>query len=417
MPATMTSPVVYNPYNPTCSFSPCLQQVVGQVDGLPAVQYAACTSLFGSPTVSTVTPAIDIVFSTSTATSSYTDIIISLTTTTSTASETLTSYVTDIESSTAYTTTIASTLTVGTAAPTYILVKKDGGLKRKKKKKKKRGACKASSVSSSAPSSSVSSSAPSSSAITEASSSSSSAWSSTAESSTAPFPEATHCPSLEAYSSACACIDAVSSASAVTESASASTSVVYDTVSTTIPSVSISIVTVAETTVIVEHVTTTTTTVLQTAAATVVTVTTTTTPVGPTQTAYVVLLDGSRAGKPLNVVSSYVQVASTGAGSKITVTVAEGSPWIPGQTSVTMWLHSANSQVGVMFFETAGQGAANGDIAVKCTVNPGTGLLSCTTAQGHSKFLVCGAYMYLANPTFGQSSCTETRLKLSPWYT
>jgi hypothetical protein len=92
MPATMSSPVDYNPYNPLCTVSPCLQWVARYVENSPLAQYEACTSLFGSPTVETVTPAVDVVFSTATATVSYIDITASVSTRTTTDEEIMTSY-------------------------------------------------------------------------------------------------------------------------------------------------------------------------------------------------------------------------------------------------------------------------------------------------------------------------------------
>jgi len=63
----------------------------------------------------------------------------------------------------------------------------------------------------------------------------------------------------------------------------------------------------------------------------------------------------------------------------------------------------------------AGQGASNGDIPVTCSVAAETGILSCSTAIGHKKILMCGLYLYLAITSFVMTSCTEMCLKLSPW--
>ena len=151
-----------------------------------------------------------------------------------------------------------------------------------------------------------------------------------------PFPKATKYPNLEFYASACACINAVDSASTIT-------SKVYETTSTRFESVVESIVTVVESTVIVEAATTTTTATLDMAISSLATVTTTVTPVAPAQTAYLTLVDGARAGKPADVLSSYVVWATSGPGSKIAVSVNSKSPWLAGQPTVIRCLHISNA--------------------------------------------------------------------------
>ncbi|KAK4150674.1 hypothetical protein C8A00DRAFT_36733 [Chaetomidium leptoderma] len=364
---TLLSTASYNAYDPGCTVNACLQQVAGILDGNPLVQYASCTSLYGSPTVSTVTPAADVVFSTTTSTLSYTDTVISLLTEYSTEEEASTSYSTIFDVETSYTTTLYVTVTESTAAPTFALQRRDA-------KKKKRGNCGTKPSTTSAPPSPTPSSSDSFSTTSSAVPSSAPACADEAE-----------------HSSACACIDAVSTVAVVTAPATTSTSTIHETVSTTIIEIEPSVVTVAVTTVIVYPAITTATSVLQTEAVGTTTVTTTTTPIAPTQTAYVVFADGPRAGKPLNVVSGYVQWANTGAGSKIAFAVDGGSPWLPS--------HSAYN-----------------DVRVSCSVNPVNGYLSCASTTGvHTKVLQCGAYVYLAAPGFSQGSCVEVNLKLTPW--
>jgi hypothetical protein len=42
-----------SPFFENCNASPCLSQVAGLVNGDASIQYEACTSLFGVPTVTT----------------------------------------------------------------------------------------------------------------------------------------------------------------------------------------------------------------------------------------------------------------------------------------------------------------------------------------------------------------------------
>jgi hypothetical protein len=123
--------------------------------------------------------------------------------------------------------------------------------------------------------------------------------------------------------------------------------------------------------------------------------------------------DGVRAGKPLVVVSNYVQWSNTGSGTPFVLSTYGGSPSLVGQPSVTLHLHSANSIVGVLYFETAAQAAAYNDPLVTCSITPESGIVACQSSTGqHSRILQCGAYVYLAAPTFNQAGCVEMHLKV-----
>ncbi len=52
MGQTVTKP--YNEANPTCAVNQCLQQVVGTIDNNAVGQADACTSMFGSPSTSSL---------------------------------------------------------------------------------------------------------------------------------------------------------------------------------------------------------------------------------------------------------------------------------------------------------------------------------------------------------------------------
>ncbi|KAK3689183.1 hypothetical protein B0T22DRAFT_168344 [Podospora appendiculata] len=218
MPYTVSVGVPFNTYSPACTVNVCLQQVVGSVDGNPLAQASACASMFGSPApvVSIVTPSVDVVFSTLTTTLGYTDIVVTPSTTTSIVQETVTSYAQVIDTITLIASTRTATVTAQVTAPANTYLKKRGH--------KKRGtACKAKTSSTSLP------------ALPSSSSSSSSTPVVTSTSSAPLFPLASNCPSLDEYSSACACI-AVPSTSTTTLPASVSTSTVYETTSSAIAS-------------------------------------------------------------------------------------------------------------------------------------------------------------------------------------
>ncbi|KAI1079759.1 hypothetical protein F5B20DRAFT_580915 [Whalleya microplaca] len=296
--------IQFNSYNPSCDVSQCLQQVAGYLDNNPLAQYSACTSTFGTPVVSTVTPSAEVVFSTIVDTVSYTDVVVSLSTTYSIYDQVETLYtdfvdtITDVSTST---TTVTTTVTSVSTTPVITAVKRQGKKDACKPKRPSSPSDLASSITSSAPEVSSSATYPtfsnaSSSAIYSAASNSSSSTtysftltnsssstayysvpsssssaiyssalnsstsatyssasestpestsSTTSSSSSSPvIPIASYCSNLAEYSSACACIDAVSTTSIVTAPSPTSISTVSSTVSTSIPSVSVSVITV-----------------------------------------------------------------------------------------------------------------------------------------------------------------------------
>jgi hypothetical protein len=376
------SDVLYNAYSPLCTLNQCLQQVVGQINHNPAEQFAACTDLFGTPVVSTSTPPIDVVTATATTTVSYTDIIVSLSTAYSTYESTVTSYANVLEVTTEYTTTLVDTITT-TIVPTLVPKRRDG-------KKVRRGKCKPSSTSSEA------SVAPSS------------------TTSSAPlFPVASNCPSLEEYSSACACIDAVSTTSVVTEPAVASTSTVYETVSTVIPSTVVSAVTVAVTTVVVKPATSTITSTLKTAAVSTTTVTAAS--VSPTQTGKLVIKGGPRDGYYLqrNAANGYLTFnASPDLGTDIAVVLAGGSPYLSSQPTAKLYLYNLAPTYGLLTFLTPAQ-ATTSNPTITCSVSSSTGYLNCSSSNGYYTIFQCASYIYMAAPTWVFSGCTAINLKLT----
>ena len=378
------SEMLYNVYNPLCTLNQCLQQVVGQIDRNPAEQFAACTDLFGAPVISTSTPPIDVVIATATTTVSYTDIIISPSTTYSTYKSTLTSYANVLEVTTDYTTTLLQTVTT-TVFPTQPLKRRDG-------KKARRARCHGSSSPSE---SSASSETPSS-----------------TTSSTPLFPAASNCPSLEEYSSACACINAVSTTSVVTEPVVASTSTVYETVSTAIPSTIVSAVTVGVTTVVVKPATSTVTSTLHTAA--VSTTTVAAAGAAPTETGKLGFNGGTGT-------LSYIQRAS-GTGyltvtnnpnlaTDVAVILTGGSPYLSGQPTVHMYLLNLTSTYNLLTMFTPAQTSVNNP-TVTCTVSSSTRFLNCSSSKGYTTMFQCGGYMYMAASNWVYPGCTVVNLKL-----
>lgn len=336
--------------------------------------------------------------STATTTVSYTDIIVSLSTESSTVEQTVTVSTDVQEAATAYSTTVVETVT------TVVMAQSTS----QAPVKKRRGACghgSSTTASTTSPEPSLSSST-----VSESSSTPDSATSTTLSTS-ALVPVASNCPSLADYSSACSCISAIDTTQTVTAPASTSTSVVYATVSTTIPSVSGSTTTALETNLVTVSVTATITSTLTTATTSTTTLTKI---IAPTQTGYLLIANGAREGKPLNVVSSYVQWANTGTGTAISFATAGGQqPWLPGQPNVKLFVHSANAQVGVLYFETDAQALTYGDSPVVCGMDV-AGTVTCQIpAKGFSTMLQCGAYVYLSAPSFTQASCTLITLDMA----
>ncbi|KAK3389755.1 hypothetical protein B0H63DRAFT_464269 [Podospora didyma] len=407
-----------NPVNAECTMVPCLYQVAGYVNHNPEAQFSGCRSVFGFPTVATVTLPVDPVLETATATSTYIDIIISTSTAYSTLEETSTSYQSIFETATEYTATIVNTLTTTVPAPVTTIATAP---KKKRGSKKRRDACKAKSstvVSSEAPSSAIPSSAAPSSAPPSSSEAPTSALPSSeapAPSSTAPlFPLASNCPDLNAYSAACACLEPTP----VTEYAAAVTSIVHETEISTVSSTTVEQVTVAVTTIIVKPATTTLTSTLTTLTGTTTIATSTSTPypVAPTNFG-LVLADGPNAGKA-NVLSGSApaysfQWSSTSASPvPLSLSSAGTSPFLTSQPTYKMYIRLSTTAYGITFFTTSTYIAATGYtwVPVTCAVNPSTLIISCT-AGSLTRFLQCGTVMYMANPTTTPGGCIEVHMK------
>ena len=343
------------------------------------------------------------VSSTATVTVPYTDIIVTLTTTESTSYETSTSYEEILETVTAYSATSVATVTEVATAPTAGFIKKRGN-------KKKRGCSKTSSQVSTESTPAATSTDAASTDATSTDATSTDATSSTL----ALFPIASNCADLKAYSSACACINAVTSTVTATTLPAASTEVTTVTESSAVPSTSTSVVTVVVSSTVVVPAETTLTATSTGLYQSTVTVTSTTTPVAPTQTAIWKVVNGPAAGKPINIVSGYMQWSPNTAmtGTKLVALTAGGQVTVASSPTQKLYVHLGSSQYGVFLFETDATAASAGDKAVTCSL-AGDAVSCSAPSVGFDTMFQCGSYFYMAKSTWGQAGCTLVKFQLS----
>ncbi|KAK3326896.1 hypothetical protein B0H66DRAFT_171415 [Apodospora peruviana] len=379
----------YNRVSARCTWSPCVRQVAGYLDRNPWLQLSECQSMFGFPTVPTVTLSADPVFSTAIATSTYTDIIVTTSTVYSTLEQTSTSYANVFETATRFTTTLVNTVTTALPAP------------QKKRKHKKRGACKhqSSSIASSEPPSTSSS-----------------------------VPFSPNCPSLADYRSACACLDP----KPVTEYVTPATSVIEQVESTTVSSTSQAVVTVAVTTVIVKPATTTLTTTLSTLTATTTTATQTPTPTRALpQNFNLALTGGPNDGLPAvlrNAQPVYTLGVGSGTPAPIGLLAPGTNPFLYGDSAgydMKMWYKPSLSWYGTIIFATAQfvyQSAQNSVLlSPLCSLDPSTLVLSCsvktasTPSSTLNRFVQCdpGSQIFMVPQGMQPSGCVEVQFKVS----
>ena len=374
-----------NSYNPVCAVSSCLQQVIGFTDQNPQAQYSACVSLFGSPVVTTITPSAEVVLETTTATVSYTDIIVSLTTKVSTIDETVTVSTDVYETVTAYSTVLA---TVTTIAP---LEAPSSSMAPAKMKRTQRRGCRGSTTSSESTAPSSSTAAPL-------------------------FPIASNCPSLDEYSSACACISAVANTQTVTDAASTVVSVIPETVTTEIPFTSVSTVEL----VVTETVTATaTSTLTATLTSSLSGTTTVTVHLAPTQSSAVYVTSSWGQGNSLGWNGGIVGAGNNGDPNVIGFVTAGGQPWLVGDPAHKLFAcqgssyYGTNPQWRALYFETDDR--ASDCQPITCTVAT-DGQLSCQTTTGLTltKFMSCYWGMYFATADYTNSgSCDGDSITLA----
>ncbi len=368
-----------NSYNPVCAASPCLQQVIGYTDQNPQAQYSACVSLFGSPVVTTLTPSVDVILETTTATVSYTDIIVSLTTKTFVVDETVTVSADLYETVTAYSTVVATVTTIAPLeAPSSTLVPE------KMKKRTQRRGCRGSTTSSEP-------TVPSSSTIAPL------------------FPIASNCPSREEYSSACACISAVATTQTVTGAVSTVVSAIPETVTDKIPFTSVSTVDL----VVTEAVTATATATLTvTVTSSLPGTTTVTVHLSPTQSSAVYVTSPWGQGNSLGWNGGIVGASNNADPNVIGFVTAGGQPWLVSDPAHKLFAcdgssyYGANPQWRAVEFETDDR--ASDCQPITCTVAT-DGQLSCQTTTGITltKFMSCYWGMYIATADYTSGSCYE----------
>ncbi len=332
-------------------------------------------------------PTPDVVQSTTTETVPYTDIIVTLSTSESTAYTTITQDEEVIEMYTKYSATNIVTVTMVVPSPTPAF---EPTMKRRSHKKRGCGR--------------PSSTAPSSTPVETATPSSTSAL----------YPIASNCPSLEEYSSACACI---AGPTTLTAAPATSTEIVTVTERSAVPSTSTSIVIVVVSSTIIESGSQTiTVTVPGGVYQTTTTVTSTSTPAPPTQTAHLAIEGaGPNGGKLLKVANGYLIPESTPSPNpqEFLLTTAGGQPVLASDPSVKLYLRSPTTTVALLYFETESNAVQNGDTALTCNV-PDDGYLACSApSRGMSVMLNCGAYLYLATPTASIFGCNPVKFKLS----
>lgn len=373
----------YNPINPQCTISPCINQLAGYVDHALPAYIASCQAAFGFPVVPTVTIPSDPIYSTQISTSTYVDIVISSSFEYSTVEETSTLYEYVSETATEYSTTIVNTLTstVPLAVTTSIAPAKKRGLKRR--------GCKPRISSSSVASSSAP--APSSSAV--------------------PFDGPKNCINQAEFSSACTCIEPQT----VTAYAPPSTEVVYSTVPYTSQSTSGTVITVAVTSIVVSRIQTTVTETLTTETETTTTTTTTSQPTA-LATGSLFIAAGSGAGNIIKLSGSSL------AYSLSIVPASQGAPtsfslaptWsLTTDANFKIFVRLSTTSYGVVFLTTASyiSTSAYTWVPATCSVEPGTQNVTCVTGTyGLQRFLMCGSTLYMAKPTTTPGGCVEIQL-------
>ncbi|KAK4211532.1 hypothetical protein QBC37DRAFT_484562 [Rhypophila decipiens] len=374
--------IMYNPVGAQCILAPsdsCLYQAAGYTENNPGAQLSACQSLFGFPTVSTLTLPADRVFSTDIATAIYTDII--------TSTNTLP---TDLV-------TITTRAVVRTALPRVKL--------------RRRGGCRGRISSSS----SLGSAVDPSSAFPSSSISSSAASAPAASATASVLPLASDCPNEAAYSSACSCLVLP----AVTQSSDPITSVIRQTETTTVTSTSYATaVEVITQTAWADDVVTTTATATEytdTQTTTTATTTTTTTVQPPTPTEFGIKTNEDEAR---NLYMSGNGVFYSGLLSPLPGLVTPlklaspntqpGNRW---STEWAMYVRAYEAGLYEVIFTTAQNIATLPGVVtpVTCAVEEPTLLVKCKTGDPLSleKIVACGDKTFMTPVEFTlPSSCS-----------
>ncbi|KAK0707360.1 hypothetical protein B0H67DRAFT_670301 [Lasiosphaeris hirsuta] len=354
--------------NPVCEVDQCLNQVIGQANGLngPA-HYSACVSYFGPPIIASETPPVSIFTSFATETVQYTSVVVETSTAYSTSDSTSTLYTQVVETASAYSATAVETATV-TIAPD------------KKRRNRKRSPCKPSIPPSAVPSTIASTTTPS--------------W----------WPLASNCPTLEDYESACACIYAVSTATRTnTLVPLVSTVVATNTVSSLVESTATSVV---NTVVINTVATVATSTFVSTTTGIYQTTTTVTEIAEPVQTRTILLEITHQAGAlfariDANKFLSY-EPSSAGSSSgavQVKFVPSGEQPSLAGYPAFKLVLASLGADYGLLRFEEDSSSPAVtwGVVSEKA----GEPVTFASADTGYDTSYTCGdGFIYLAGPNW-----------------
>ncbi|KAI2631902.1 hypothetical protein GGR54DRAFT_634671 [Hypoxylon sp. NC1633] len=406
-----------NTYSPSCVVNQCLQQVVGSIDSNPLAQYSACTSMFGAPVISTLTPSADIVFSTSVETVSYTDIVVSVSTTYSTyeAITTVHTETTDVVTQTSSTTT---TTTTTATAPTVTVSPVVVPTVTIERRVKKRGSCKTKTSSSSHDLEST---------VSYPIAGESSSSVPYGQSSASAVPTTSYCTDLAQYSSACACIGAVGMTSVVTAPTPTSTSEVFSTQSVSVPSVSVSVLTIVVTAPVTTIETSTVTATQTTLDVHTDTVTSTYTPTASPHLKISSSASISTIGRYItthscNSGNTCLQYdwANTGSSIAANFEFVNGGTWsLRDQPTLKAYNHPTSSGLlSSIYFETDDTATSASDLPLTCSFSDAGAFTCLSTVYNYDTFLNCGAYIYIvpankASTYVNSNGCYVVELSLS----
>jgi hypothetical protein len=224
------------------------------------------------------------------------------------------------------------------------------------------------------------------------------------------FPTAYNCPSLDEYSSACACITAVDTTLSVTADAPVSTSTIATTVIVTIPSTSVATVTSLEpsTTYVTSAMTVTQQVTTPTTSTT--TVTSTSLVLAPTQTAQLVIGSGDYKGKLIDVEATrgYVEYMPNTVPANIVFVAGGGQPYLASNPNLKLWAWWPGPVSSGINFLTDADAKSSNSQPVICSVGQ-DGQLTCHTEPGSlTVFAGCNASVLMNLATWPNPECPLT---------
>jgi len=224
------------------------------------------------------------------------------------------------------------------------------------------------------------------------------------------FPTAYNCPSLEEYSSACACITAVDTTVSVTADAPVATSTIPATVSVAVPSTSVSTVTQIATSTAYVFSTLTVSQRVTVPTTTTTTVTSTSLVLAPTQTAQLVIGSGNFKGMTINSASAngYVEYMPNTPAVNIVFIAGGGQPYMANDPSRKLWAWWPGPVSSGINFLTEAAAKSSLSQPVICSIGQ-DGQLTCHTEPGNLTVLVgCNASIRMNLATWPNPECPLT---------